>query len=112
MLRDMGKRHQTEQKKTVEFLRYALGNRAPKPARNLMVNDSSTLMKSQTSMSISNKNGQQMTRDLSSSRLPNIGNTSMLSNNSQLGKKSQRTKFAQGSHSVMQARNQNRLVRG
>ena len=53
----MGKRHQTEQKKTIEFLKYALGNRAPKPAKNLMVNDGSTFMKSQTSMSMSQKNG-------------------------------------------------------
>ena len=94
MLRDMGKRHQTEQKKTIEFLKYALGNRAPKPAKNLMVNDGSTFMKSQTSMSMSNKNGQQLSRDLSSSRLPNIGlNSSMLSNNSQLQSKHKRSKF-------------------
>ena len=46
MLRDLSKRHQVEYKKTVEFLKYALGNRAPKPAKNLMLSDNSTLLKS------------------------------------------------------------------
>ena len=50
MIRDMAKRHQTESKKTLEFLKYALGNRAPKPAKNIMLSDNSTFLKSQTSI--------------------------------------------------------------
>jgi len=46
MLRDMNKRHQIEYKKTVEFLKYALGNKAPKPAKNLILSDNTSMMQS------------------------------------------------------------------
>lgn len=40
MLNDMKKRHILEAKKTIHFLKYALGNRAAVPAKNIMMENS------------------------------------------------------------------------
>lgn len=42
MLNDMKKRHQLENQKTIHFLKYALGNRAPVPAPKKIYLDKST----------------------------------------------------------------------
>ena len=115
MLRDMSKRHQTEYKKTLEFLKYALGNRAPRPAKNLMLADNSSLLKSQSSIAGSKLTKRTMVRDMSSDRFPTIGTnakTSLQNNSLMKGRhnslhgskaKQEKGKFTQmgGSQSAM-----------
>ena len=68
MLQDIAKRHGLEEKKTVEFLKYALGNRAPVPAKQIILPSSMYTSKMSRASSPSIKG----------TKLPAIGGNSSL----------------------------------